>query len=157
MDAALNPIPLSALRSPQIRYGPVSKMPRRVRRYEDESDKAPITQDNLSYWIAQVAREWRDAAGAKQEDILKAGDVRIGTISRFENKRARPENIDRIVAAYAAVLRVTPDVLWEIALERWRRARPAETSAPGTRPRLPAPEPPLGVPGSSRPSRTPKR
>jgi transcriptional regulator with XRE-family HTH domain len=155
MDALI-PIPTTvALRGTQFGYG-AAAMPRRVRRFENDSDKAPITEDHISYWIAQVAREWRDAAGAIQEDILKAGDVRIGTISRFENKRARPENIDRLVAAYAAVIGVTADVLWELALERWRRERPDSTSRPGTRPRLPAPEPPEGVPGSSRPSRKPR-
>jgi hypothetical protein len=127
-----------------VGYGAGVMAPRSRR----DDDDAPITDDQVTYWISVIARDARAAAGLLQRQVSARGDFDQGRISDFENRRSRPRNIDRMVEAYAAALGVRPVELWQRAIARWAQASsgPAVPVTPRSAepPRIPAP--PGGAP-----------
>jgi hypothetical protein len=74
----------------------------------------------LVFWLAEVAQEARERADAKLYDIsaLIRRDER--TVRRFEKGGHMPDDLERTLAAYAAVGGVAdPRDLVREALERW--------------------------------------
>lgn len=57
--------------------------------------------------FADQLREWREAAGLRQDDLAEALKVKQQTVSDWERGRAQPQ-VAR-VAQLAELLRVTPD------------------------------------------------
>ena len=80
---------------------------------------AVASPDAMLYWLAAAAKELREAAGRKQVHIAAEADRDQSTIYRFESAEGWPRITDRIVAAYAADLDITPLDIWQLALQRW--------------------------------------
>jgi transcriptional regulator with XRE-family HTH domain len=68
--------------------------------------------------LATVARLTREAAGLSQIDIATSAQVTAATISRFENGKRHPREIERIIKAYAVECGVSETQLWQRATKR---------------------------------------
>ena len=71
-------------------------------------------------WLAQTCRDARLAARRKQVHVGASADVDQSTVNRFEKAIAWPRNPDRLVAAYADDLDISPIDLWQAAIDLWR-------------------------------------
>lgn len=74
-------------------------------------------------WIGGAARAAREAGGRKQVHIAATLGVDQSTIGRFEGGRAWPRDPDKVIAAYADDLDITPLEIWDAALRMWRADR----------------------------------
>lgn len=76
----------------------------------------------MLFWLAQAAREARNAAGRRQVHVAASTikGVDQSTIARFEKHTAWPRDPDATIRAYADDLDVAPVELWSAALEMWR-------------------------------------
>lgn len=90
-----------------------------------EEPHMPGTDDieqrrTMRYWISTVLREAREEAGVPPKNVAQLADVDNSTLSRFENHRTWPQNLDRMVAAYALIAGVEdPRDLWREAVQRY--------------------------------------
>lgn len=75
----------------------------------------------MRYWLARTLRETRETAGLERNTVANLAGVDGATISRFENGHTWPQQIDRIVAAYALLCGVDDGRdLWARALTAYR-------------------------------------
>lgn len=58
-----------------------------------------------------------DGRGIKLIHVAAALDRAEATLSNFENGKVQPDNVDRVVLAYAAELEINPLELWADALK----------------------------------------
>lgn len=77
----------------------------------------------MAYWLGRAARDLREREGATMLDIATRAGVSESVVSRFEAGAGWRRRTDEIVAAYAHELDVTPQDVWEAALDAWRRSR----------------------------------
>jgi hypothetical protein len=116
-----------------------------------EEASRPAGQTFL-FWLATAAVEAREAAGEDPETIAYVLRVRAETVRRFEKAEHWPREPERMMAAYAAVARITdPRDLYDRAMSLWREhgsspslddgedeeADPANPQAGGSAGRLP--------------------
>lgn len=76
----------------------------------------------LQPWLARTARELREQHGVKLIDIATRAGVAENTIHRFERWPGYRRETDRIVAAYAHELEITPADIWAAAIAAWARS-----------------------------------
>jgi hypothetical protein len=104
----------------------------------------------MLYWLAQAAKQAREAAERKQVHVAASADRDQSSIYRFEQARTWPRDPDAIIGAYADDLDVDPVEIWATAVELWRAwaaalspeeraAQAAEAAAARSRKRRPAP------------------
>jgi hypothetical protein len=82
-------------------------------------------------WLAQAARELREARGRKLVNVASSLGASESTVWRFENAVGWPERPDLMIAAYADDLDIAPLAIWSRALELWRAAEEAPPAPPG--------------------------
>lgn len=68
--------------------------------------------------LAAVARGVRRDAGRTQLDVATRAGVSHAAISRFERAENWPQDVDRIVAAYATECDVDEIEIWRRAISR---------------------------------------
>lgn len=91
----------------------------------------------MLYWLAQAAKQAREAAGRKQVHVAASANKDQSSIYRFEAAQGWSRDTDLILAAYADDLDIDPR---DPNLERWREGgrwtgatRPREDWLPGER------------------------
>lgn len=76
----------------------------------------------MSYWLALVLRERREAGGIRLSEVAGLSKVDQSTINRVEKGLTLAPDIDHYVAAYAKLLDLDDGrELWNQALDRWMR------------------------------------
>jgi AcrR family transcriptional regulator len=65
--------------------------------------------------LAEAAVFARRARNASVDDIASALNASPATVYRFERGDAWPRDPDAMIAAYAKVLRVEPEMIWMLA------------------------------------------
>lgn len=88
-----------------------------------------MAQDTMVYWLAQAAKELREAAGRKQVHIAASMSKDQSTVYRFEQGGTVPRDLDIFVAAYADDLDVRPSEIWARGLQLWRESGEEATVA----------------------------
>lgn len=79
-----------------------------------------MAADTMIFWLAQAAKELREAKQRKQVHIAATINRDQSTIYRFEYGDAWPRQIDLIIAGYADDLDIDDArVIWRKALEMW--------------------------------------
>src|SRR5256885_8070551 len=74
----------------------------------------------MAYWLAQAAKQARLAADKKPYELSALLHRDPSTITRFEQGRTLPPEIDRYLAAYAQLCGLEDNrALWTTALELW--------------------------------------
>lgn len=92
----------------------------------------------MSYWIGDILRERREAAGIERSDIAKMLGVHEHTVARLEDGVSMGRDIDRAISAYAYALGIKDGrEFWSDALERWYKH--------GSPPRFKRPDSPAGA------------
>jgi len=79
-----------------------------------------MPDDAMMYWLAEAAKERREAAQRKHVHIAAEANVDQSTVSRFESHETTPTQLDAMIAAYARDLDVRPIDIWGRAIELWR-------------------------------------
>jgi transcriptional regulator with XRE-family HTH domain len=74
----------------------------------------------MMYWLAQAARELREAAGRKQVHVAASASMDQSTVNRFERGETQPAHVDTMIAAYADDLEIQPIDVWQRAIDSWR-------------------------------------
>lgn len=74
----------------------------------------------MIYWLAQAAKELREAADRKHVHIAASMSKDQSTVYRFEAAAGWPRDTDVFIAAYADDLDITPLQIWERALKLWK-------------------------------------
>lgn len=72
--------------------------------------------------LGRAARDHRRRAKLKLVRVAYSLNKAEATMSRFERGEVQPNDLDRVVAAYAREVGVEPIDIWADAMERWRRA-----------------------------------
>lgn len=70
--------------------------------------------------LGREASEARRERGVTQLDVATSARVSTAVVSRFENGLRWPEEVERVIAAYAQETGVRTDELWERGLKRLR-------------------------------------
>lgn len=76
----------------------------------------------MRFWIAEAAKQAREAANRMLVHVAASASVDQSTIYRFEKHEVFPDDIDLTVAAYADDLDIEPIQLWQTALDLWRES-----------------------------------
>lgn len=66
----------------------------------DASD-APELGRTMRYWLARACREARERTGQRRAEIALLAGIDPSTLSRFETFQTWPQNVDRVIVAYA--------------------------------------------------------
>lgn len=90
---------------------------------------ATVSKDTMLFWLAQAAKELREAAGRKQVHIAAEINKDQSTIYRFEQGQGWPRETDLFVAGYAADLDISPMDIWAKGLQMWQEAGDSATVA----------------------------
>lgn len=77
--------------------------------------------DPLLIALARICREARKEIPLKQVHIAARADVDQSTIARFERAGGWPQDVVRIINAYAEELDLDPWNLWQQALDEARK------------------------------------
>ncbi len=93
--------------------------------------------DSMLVYLAQAAREAREAGDRMLVHVGASANMDQSAISRFEQASAWPRDPDKIIAAYADDLDITPLDIWKAALVLWAQASTGP-SAGAESPVLPA-------------------
>ena len=85
------------------------------------SDGRPSEHHSMKYWLARILREARERAQIRRQEIATVAGLDSSTISRFENATSWPQQLDRVVAAYAHLCGISDGrELWSQALHAWQ-------------------------------------
>lgn len=76
----------------------------------------------MLYWLAQAAKQAREAAGRKQVHVAASANKDQSSIYRFEAAQGWSRDTDLILAAYADDLDIDPLDIWETAIRLWRES-----------------------------------
>jgi len=76
---------------------------------------------SMRYWLSRILREARERAHIRRQEIAIVAGLDASTISRFENATSWPQQLDRLVAAYAQLCGIEDGrELWTQALRSWQ-------------------------------------
>lgn len=74
----------------------------------------------LLYWLGQAARSVRETAGVSRAEIAVAVKRDQSAVERFENGQTMPQQLERVLAAYAAACNLDdPRDILQAALHLW--------------------------------------
>jgi transcriptional regulator with XRE-family HTH domain len=87
--------------------------------------------ERVGHYLADVCREIREQAGARQSVIAAKLNASEYTVRRFERQEGKwSAQTDELIAAYAELAGVSAPDIWQAAIDRWRsastQAQPAE-------------------------------
>lgn len=92
-------------------------------------------------YLGAAAKNLRESQGLRARHIAAEIDVDPSTIYRFEAEHETwPSNPDRLIAAYARRLGISPAMIWGEALRLWQEAAgptPPPTNVPDPPPERP--------------------
>lgn len=75
----------------------------------------------MKYWLSRVLREARERSQISRQQLATVAGLDSSTISRFEQAASWPQQVDRLVAAYAHMCSIQDGrELWTAALHAWR-------------------------------------
>lgn len=88
-----------------------------------------MARDTMLHWLAEAARQAREAAGRKQVHVGATINRDQSAVYRFEQANAWPSDPDLMITGYAEDLDISPLDLWQKALDMWREADATATVA----------------------------
>lgn len=77
----------------------------------------------MSVHLGRAAQQFRQRHGFTMLDVATRARVSEATVHNFETGRGWRRRTDEIVQAYATEAGVDASVIWQSALDSWRRSR----------------------------------
>jgi transcriptional regulator with XRE-family HTH domain len=99
----------------------LEQAPRRTKGHHPALMADGANTNTMSFWLAQAARQIREAADVKQVEIAaRMGRTDQSTVYRFEEGNRYSRDLDLMIAAYAEECGVgDPRGIWALAHELW--------------------------------------